>query len=265
MQLIDTHVMMDSLGVMDLEAMAAAGVRALISDAAGGMDVATSAEAAIQYYERTLVGETRRAADYFIEVYTIIGINMFAVPPDYEKIIEQLPAYLGRERVVGVGEIGLEERSSTCPDLGKQEEILKSQLKIAGDYDKPAVLHLPPGERTKWIERYLRIIDEVKIERTNVVITHADSTTTKMIVESGCIAGISVLPMRRITPEDAAKIVADNDINNILISSDTRVRHRSDPLGVPRTAVQMKRLGFKDEDITKVFYDNPKRVFKLKL
>jgi len=202
--------MMDSLGVLDLEAMAAAGVKVLISDAAGGMDVATSSEAAIQYYERILAGETKRAADYFIEVYTILGINMFAVPPDYEIILEKLPIYLQHERVVGIGEIGLEPRSSTCPDLDKQEEILKSQLKMAREHDKAVVLH--------WI-----------------------------------------------TPEDAAKIVADNDINHVLVSSDTRVRHRSDPLGVPRTALQMKRLGFKDEDITKVFYDNPKRVFKLNL
>ena len=265
MPLIDSHVMMDSLGVLDLEAMAAAGVKVLISDAAGGMDVATSSEAAIQYYERTLAGETKRAADYFIEVYTILGINMFAVPPDYEIILEKLPIYLQHERVVGIGEIGLEPRSSTCPDLDKQEEILKSQLKMAREHDKAVVLHLPPMESPKWIERYIRLIDDAQIERTNVVITHADATTAKIITESGCMAGISVLPMRRITPEDAAKIVADNDINRVLVNSDTRVRHRSDPLGVPRTALQMKRLGFKDEDITKVFYDNPKRVFKLNL
>ena len=77
-------------------------------------------------------------------------------------------------------------------------------------------------------------------------------------------AGISVAPMRRITPEDAAKIVADNDLNQVLVSSDTRLRHRSDPLGVPRTAFQMRRLGFSEEDIRKVFCDNPRRVFDLR-
>jgi len=263
MDLIDSHVMMDSLGVMDIEAMAAAGITALIADAAGGMDVATSSDAALHYFDRILVGETTRAADYFVDVHVILGINMFAIPPDYERILEALPRYLQRERVVAVGEIGLEPRSNTCPDLEKQEEILKAQLKIAEEHNKPVVLHLPPTERSKWIERYFRLIDDAGLERDKTVITHADATTTKIIADSGCIAGISVAPMRRITPEDAARIVADNGINQVLVSSDTRLRHRSDPLGVPRTAFQMRRLGFTKEDIRRVFYDNPRRIFDL--
>ena len=263
MRLIDSHVMTESLGLMDLEAMAAAGITALIADGAGGMDYATSAQAAINYYEHTLVGETRRAADYFIDVYVILGINMNAVPSDYEKILELLPDYLNHERVVGIGEIGLEPRSGTCPQLSKQEEILRAELRLAKEYDKAVVLHLPATERTKWIERYLELVDEAHLERGRVVIVHSDAITTKTIAETGCIAGISVLPMRRITPEDAARIVLENDMNRVLVSSDSRIRHRSDPLGVPRTALQMKRLGLREEDITRVLYDNPKRVFDL--
>lgn len=263
MQMIDPHVVMESLGVIDLEAMAAAGITAVITDAAGGTDIATSSGAALHHYERALAGETRRAADYFMDVYVVLGINMFAIPPDYEKILEALPGYLHRDRVVGVGEMGLEPRSTTCPDLGKQEEILKTELRMAREHDKPVLLHLPPMERSKWIEWYFRLIDEARLERGRVVITHADAATTKMITDFGCIAGLSVLPMRRMTPEDAAKIVADNDINRVLVSSDTRARHRSDPLAVPRIALHMRKQGFTEEDIKKVVYDNPKRVFKL--
>jgi len=263
MQLIDSHVMMESLGLMDLEAMAAAGVKVLIADGAGGMDYATSAQAAINYFEHTLVGETKRASDYFMDVYVILGINMNAIPADYEKILDALPKYLKRERVVGVGEIGLEPRSGTCPDLSKQEEILRTEFRIAKEHNKPAVLHLAPTESTSWIERYIKLIDEAGLERGKVVIVHADASTTKIITDAGCIAGISVSPMRRITPENAAKIVAENDMNRILVSSDSRSRHRSDPLSVPRTAIQMRRLGLSDEDIRRVFFDNPNRIFNL--
>lgn len=188
---------------------------------------------------------------------------MNAVPSDYEKILELLPDYLNHERVVGIGEIGLEPRSGTCPQLSKQEEILRAELRLAKEYNKAVVLHLPAMERTKWIERYLELVDEAQLERGRVVIIHSDAITTKAIAEAGCIAGISVLPMRRITPEDAARIVSENDMNRVLVSSDSRIRHRSDPLGVPRTALQMKRLGLREEDITRVLYDNPKRVFDL--
>jgi len=265
MQLIDSHVMMESLGLQDLEAMSACGVKAIIADAAGGMDYATSAPAAINYFEHTLVGETKRASDYFIDVYVIVGINMNAVPADYEKILDALPEYLKRERVVGVGEVGLEPKSGTCPDLGKQEEILKTELRIAKEHNKVAVMHLTSAERVSWIERYIKLIDEVGLDRGKAVIIHSDANTTKTITEAGCIAGLSVLPMRRMTPEDAAKIISENDMNHILVSSDSRIRHRSDPLSVPRIAVQMRRLGLSEEDVKKVLFDNPNKVFNLKI
>jgi len=265
MQLIDTHVMMESLGLQDLEAMSASGVKVLIADAAGGMDYATSAQAAINYFEHTLVGETKRASDYFIDVYVIVGINMNAVPADYEKILGALPEYLKRERVIGVGEVGLEPKSGTCPDLGTQEEILRTELRIAKEHNKVAVMHLTSAERVSWIERYIKLIDEVGLDRGKAVIIHSDAHTTKTITDAGCIAGISVLPMRRITPEDAARIVAENDMDRVLVSSDSRIRHRSDPLGVPRIAVQMRRLGLSEEDVKKVLFDNPNKVFNLRI
>jgi len=263
MQLIDSQVHMDSLFSSDLEAMAAAGITAVIADAAGGVDMASSSQATIQYFERTLGGETTRAAEFFIDVYVMLGIIMTGVPPDYEKVLQALPKYLSRDKVVGVGEVGLEPGSKTCPDLGKQEEILKAELKLAKEYNKTVVLHLPSTERPKWIEWYFKLIEEARLEPGKVVILHSDSATTRMITDFGCIAEITVQPTRRLTPEDAARIVADNDMSRVLVSSDTQLRHRSDALGVPRTALQMRRLSFTEEDITKVFYDNPKRIFNL--
>ncbi len=263
MQLIDSHVMMESLGLQDLEAMSACGIKVLIADAAGGMDYATSAQAAINYFEHTLVGETKRASDYFIDVRVLVGINMNAVPADYEKILDALPEYLQRESVAGVGEVGLEPKSGTCPDLGKQEDILRTELGIAREHNKAAVMHLTSTERADWIERYIKLIDEVGLDRGKAIIVHSDASTTRTITDAGCIAGLSVLPMRRFTPEDAAKIIAENDMDRILVSSDSRIRHRSDPLSVPRIAVQMRRLGLSDKDVKKVLFDNPNRVFNL--
>ncbi len=265
MQLIDSHIMMESLGLQDLEAMSASGIKVLIADAAGGMDYATSAQAAINYFEHTLVGETKRASDYFIDVYVLVGINMNAVPADYEKILDALPEYLERERVAGVGEIGMEPKSGTCPDLGKQEDILRTELRMAKEHHKAAVIHLTSAERTSWIERYIKLIDEVGLDRDKAVIVHSDANTTKIITDAGCIAGLSVLPMRRLAPEDAAKIISESDMDRILVSSDNRIRHRSDPLSVPRIAVQMRRLGLSDKEVKKVLFDNPNRIFNLRL
>lgn len=263
MQLIDTHVQMDALFSADLEAMAAAGITAVVADAAGGKHVVNSSQAALHFFERTLGGETTRAAEFFIDVYVLLGMKMVAIPPDYEKVLEALPEYLSRDKVVGIGEVGLESGEDGRPDLSKQEEVLKAELRLAKEYNKAVVLHLPATERSRWIERYFKFIEEAKLEPGKVVIVHADSATTKLITDFGCIAGISVMPARRITPEDGARIVANSDISRVLVASDTHLRLRSDALGVPRTALQMRRLGFTEEDITRVFYHNPKRIFNL--
>jgi len=131
MKLIDSHLQTDALAVPDLEMMTAAGITAVIGDATGGQYRATSAAAALQFFNTMLEAEPRRLAEFSIDVYLFVGINMFAVPADYEKVLEALPDYLKRERVVGVGEVGLEARSKTCPDLGQQEEILKAELGLA--------------------------------------------------------------------------------------------------------------------------------------
>lgn len=263
MKLVDSHVMIQSIGLQDLEVMAASGVTALVADGAGGMDYATSARAAINFFEQTLVGETKRASDYSIDVYVLVGIKMTAIPPDYREILDALPEYLKRQKVVAVGEIGIEPRSLTCPDLNIQEEILRVELRLAKQHDKAVLLHLPATERTSWIERYVTLIDESGLDRSKAIITHSDAGTTKTIIDAGCIAGLSVLPMRRMTAEDAAKIVRENDLDRILVTSDNNNRHSSDPLSVPRVAVQMRRQGMGEEDIERVLFHNPRRVLSL--
>jgi len=59
-------------------------------------------------------------------------------------------------------------------------------------------------------------------------------------------------------------MVAENGTERLLVGSDTRLTHRSDALGVPRAAVQMRKFGLSEDDITKVLYDNPKRIFNLR-
>ena len=260
MQLVDTHIQTDVLSLPDLELLAACGVTALVADATGGQYRATSAAAALQYYDTTLEGETRRLAQFFIDVYAFVGINMFTVPGDYEKVLEALPGYLRRDKVVGVGEVGLDDRSKTCPDLGRQEEILKAELGLAAEFDKAIVMHLPPEDRMKWLERYFRLIEEAKMPPERVVILHADSAVIKTITGFGCNAAISIL--RGITPEDCAGMVAESGTERLLVGSDARLHIRSDAFAVPRAAVHMRKIGLSEADISRVVYDNPKKVFR---
>jgi predicted metal-dependent TIM-barrel fold hydrolase len=263
MELMDPHVHMDALTKNNLELMAITGIKAVVADGAPSEGLTISASAVTDFYERTLGYDTRRGSDAFIKVYTLLGLNMFGVPPDYEKVLEVLPEYLNRDRVVGLGEIGLDPNSRRCPDLSQQEEILKAELTMARQYDKAVLLHVPSAEKTSWVERYFKLIDEAGLEHDKVVLTHADSSIIKMITDYACIAAITVSPMRRITPGDGAKMLQGVDLGRMLVNSDSILQHPSDPLSVPKTALEMRKLGFTNEEIRQVFFDNPKRIFNL--
>jgi len=263
MQLIDTHVHMDALSKNSLELMAIAGIKAVVADGAASEGLTISASAVTDFFERTLGYDTERGGQAFIEVYSLLGLNMFGIPPSHDKVLEALPEYLIRDRVVGLGEIGLDPKSRRCPDLNLQEEILKAELKMAREYNKAVLLHVPSAERKSWVKRYFKLIDEAGLEHDKVVMTHADSSIIKMITDYGCIGAITVSPMRQITPGDGAKMLQNVNLRSMLVNSDSILQHPSDPLSVPKTALEMRKLGFSDEEVRQVFLDNPKRIFNL--
>lgn len=265
MQLIDTHVHVDSLNWSHLEAMALAGITAVVTQVNGPNSggVAVSPQTLFDLYERWIKYDSLRTRGFLIDTYIAVGISMVCVPTDYERVIEALPHYLTQAKVVAIGEVGLEPNSQTCPDLAQQEEILKAQLKIAEEYKTPVVFHTPFNEKPKWIERYFGLIEEAGLERSKVVIDHADSTVARMITEAGLAAGVTIRPLSKFTPPDAARMMKSVDLDRILLDSDAAIGLGTDPLGVPKTALEMRKLGFKHEDIRKVVYDNAKRIFNL--
>jgi len=54
-----------------------------------------------------------------------------------------------------------------------------------------------------------------------------------------------------------------NALNMMLVNSDNILQHPSDPLSVPKTAFETKKLGFNDEEVGQIFFNNPKRIFGL--
>jgi len=263
MQIIDSHVHMDSLERAALESMSLAGIKAVVADAAPMPGLAPSWQCVLDFFERTLGYETMRGSEFFMDVYVMIGINMFFVPHDYEKVFDSIPDYINRNRVVGVGEIGLEPRSTTCPDLSKQEKIVEFFLQMAKEHDKAVLFHTPPTERPKWVKHYFELTKKAKLRPERVIISHVDSSILKLVTDIGCIAGITVQPWRKIAPIDVAEMLKNADLDRVLIDSDSSLRFGSDPLGIPKTVLEMRKLGFEKQDIKRIVYDNPMKVFNL--
>jgi len=263
MEMIDAHIHIDSVSYQDLALMATAGVTAVISQTYyAHVNVEITSHTIIDLYQRLLKFETWRTAQELIDTYVAVSLNPVSIPSDYEKVLEVIPRYLEDEGVVAIGEIGLEPGSMTCPDLVKQEEIVRAQLRIAKQYNKPVVFHTPATEKEKWVGKCFHLITQEGVDRAKVVIDHADATVAKMISGFGCIAGVTVQPWRNVTPADGAKIALDCPYDRVLINSDCNPL-LSDPLSVPKTAHEMRRLGISKDDIKKIVFDNPCRIFNL--
>ena len=264
MQMIDPHIHIDSRTREDLASMAIAGITAVVTlTYYPHLNLPITSQTILDYFERAINFESWRGKQELIDVHVGIAVNPVSVPPDYNEVLEVIPRYIAEKRIVAIGEIGLEPGSQTCPDLACQKEILRTQLKIAKEHGLPVVFHTPHLDKESWVEQYLDLITQEKVEPSKVVIDHADASVTKKVFDFGCNAGITVQPWRGLEPKDAAMILKDCDLHRVLIDSDCNVTMPSDPLSVPKTALEMKRVGFSQSDIKQVVFENPMRIFKL--
>ena len=263
MEMIDAHIHVDHVSLKDLELMATAGIIAVVSHTYyPHVNVEITSQTIVDFYERLMKFETWRSAQELIDTYAAISLNPVSIPPDYEKVLEAMPRYLEEKNTVAIGEIGLEPGSKTCPDIKVQEEIVRAQLRLANQYDKPVVFHTPITDKEKWVRKYFDLITQEDVDPAKAVIDHADGTVAKTIAEFGSTAGITVQPWRNLSPEDGAKIASTCPHEKVLIDSDCGPL-LSDPLSVPKTVHEMRRVGLSKDDIKTIVLDNPYRIFNL--
>jgi predicted metal-dependent TIM-barrel fold hydrolase len=282
MRIIDPGTDITSLNRHNLEEMALAGIIGLVATL--GTPVRTkamSAQTLLEFYETQIDFQHRRTREYLIDTYVAVGIHPFFVPSDWEKVFKELPKYLKEKRVVAFGETGLDPRSPV--PMATQEEIFKIELRMAKEHNKVVIAHLPqqwqkehtaiadsgvalaPSEQQQWIKKLLELMDDAKFNPGHLVIEHANAPVVKMITDSGCNACISVQPWRNITPKDAARMLQTADLNRTLINSDCGIWLPSDPLSIPKTVLEMRLLNFSDDDIERLVYKNPIRLFNMAL
>jgi len=265
MRMIDPHIHIDSRPREELAEMAAAGITAVVTlTYYPHLNVPITSRTILDYFDRSLKFETWRGKQELIDVYVGLALNPVSIPPDYEVILSALPKYLSEEKVVAIGEVGLEPGSQTCSDLNRQRDILKAQLKLAKERGLPVVFHTPHADKEKWVSEYMELITKEKVDPSKAIIDHANASVAKKVFDFGGNLSITVQPWRGLTPQDAAKILKDCDLNRVLIDSDCNSTMPSDPLSVPKVVLEMRKAGFSEGDINKVVFENPRRIFGLK-
>jgi len=235
----------------DYQAMADAGVVALIEPAFWVGQPRTGVDTFRDYYSSLIGWERFRSSQFGIKHYCTIGLNSREAnnEPLAEQVMEILPLFIYKEGVVGVGEIGFDDQTAA------EEKYYRLQLDLAKEANLPVQIHTPHRDKKKGTTRSMDIAIEQGLDPQMVIVDHNNEETVKEVLDRGFWAAFTIYPFTKMGNERMVEVVRQYGSKNIMINSaaDWGI---SDPLAVPKTAALMKQHGISDEDIRLVTYKN---------
>jgi predicted metal-dependent TIM-barrel fold hydrolase len=256
MKFFDPHIHLTSRTTDDYEAMARAGIAAVVEPAFWVGQPRTHVGTFEDYFLSLLGWERFRSQQFGIRHFCTIGLNPKEAnePRVSGGVIELMHRYLEKDGVVAVGEIGYDEQNEV------EHMIFKRQIELAREYELPILIHTPHRDKRRGTERTIELVRELKFPPELTLIDHNNEETLPLVLESGCWAGHSIYPNTKMDETRMVALVERYGSDKILVNSaaDWGV---SDPLKVPKTAAGMKAAQFSDEIITKVLWENPVRFF----
>jgi len=251
MKFFDPHMHMSSRTTDDYQALADAGVVALI-EPAFWLGQPRTGLASFKDYFSSLVGWERfRSSQFGIKHYCTIGLNSREANNEAlaEQVMEILPLFLQKEGVVGVGEIGFDDQTAA------EEKYYRAQLEMAKEMNLPVQVHTPHRDKKKGTERSMAIALEHGLDPKMVIIDHNNEETVKSVLDQGFYAAFTIYPFTKMGNERMVEIVKEYGPSRIMVNSaaDWGI---SDPLAIPKTAALMKIKGIDLETIRLVTYQN---------
>ncbi|MER5216210.1 TatD family hydrolase [Streptomyces sp. NPDC002838] len=251
MRIFDPHIHMTSRTTDDYEAMYAAGVRAVVEPSFWLGQPRTSVDSFTDYFDALLGWEPYRAAQFGIQHRCTIALNpKEANDPRCAGVLDVLPRYLAKDRVVAVGEIGYD---SMTPE---EDEALARQLELAVEHELPVLVHTPHRDKAVGTRRTLDVVRESGIPPEHVLVDHLNELTVAMVADSGCWMGFSVYPDIKLTEDRVVRILKEHGTERMLVNS-AADWGRSDPLKTRTTADAMLAAGFDDDTVDQVMWRNP--------
>lgn len=200
-------------------------------------------------------------------VYGVIGYHPEFADTTKEEDLEFLEKHINDEKIVGIGEIGLDYYYSK-ENKEKQTELFKKQIEIAKKYNKTIVIHSREA-----LEDTYNILKEENINSLKVVM-HCYSGSKEMALrfkEFNMKFGIGGV----VTFKNAAKlkeVVKSLDLEDLLLETDTPYLtpepyrgKTNEPYNIIYVAKEIAKIKEIDENLVlKITTDNAERQFDLK-
>ncbi|OHB72248.1 MAG: hypothetical protein A2W23_08810 [Planctomycetes bacterium RBG_16_43_13] len=256
MRIFEPHIHMYARTTDDYERMAKAGIEVIVEPAFWLGEPRKYAGTFFDYFDHLINFEHTRAARYGIKQYVTIAMNPKEAN-NYElaeDVLEELPRFLDRENVVGVGEIGFDQITPA------EEDFFIRQLELASQFKLPVLIHSPHLNKLEGIKKNIEILKNMDYDISKVLIDHNTEETTAISRESGAWCGHSVYSITKLTPERAANIVEKYGVERMMVNS-AADWGASDPLSVPHTVDELLTRNFPEKEIEKLVWDNPYNFF----
>ena len=240
MRYIEPHAHMVSRVTDDYLAMVMAGCVAVCEPAFWAGFDRSSSQGFYDYFRQLTDFEPKRAARYQLPHFCWLCIN----PKESEnvalarEVLGIIPQFLARENVLGIGEIGLNKNTRN------ELLILEEHVRLAAEHNQMILVHTPHLEDkwkgTRLILDVLRADARIKPER--VIIDHVEEHTIRMVLDAGFWAGITLYPESKGTPARAVDMFETAGAERLWLNCACDWG-QSDPLAVPKAAVEMRRRG----------------------
>jgi predicted metal-dependent TIM-barrel fold hydrolase len=256
MKLFDPHIHMTSRTTDDYQAMAQAGIVAVVEPAFWLGQPRTHVGSFEDYFLSLLGWERFRASQFGIRHFCTIGLNpKEANQPDLAQgVLDLLPLYLEKEGVVALGEVGFDEMTPA------EERCFAAQVELAREHQLPVLIHTPHRDKKRGTERTIALIKELRFPEERVLIDHNTEETLPLVLATACYAGHSIYPETKMDEQRMVALVKRYGPTRIVINSaaDWGV---SDPLKVPKTAAALRAAGVSEDDIETIVWRNPVAFF----
>jgi uncharacterized protein len=253
MKLFDPHIHMTSRTTDDYQAMAAAGIAAIVEPAFWVGQPRTHVGTFEDYFLSLVGWERFRASQFGIRHLCTIAMNPKEAnnPALVRGVLDLMPRYLEKDSVVAVGEVGFDEMTPA------EERVFAEQVEMAKKHELPVLVHTPHRDKKKGTERSIAVCREVGLPDHLALIDHNNEETLPIVLKtSNCWAGHSIYPNTKMDEARMYALVKQYGTDRIIINSaaDWGI---SDPLKVPKTYQLMKEGGVPEADLETLFWNNP--------
>lgn len=205
-------------------------------------------------------------ADRYDEVYGAVGVHPNSSAGWQDDWIDQLRSLAGHEKVVAIGEIGLDYYWDRSPKE-MQQRALRQQLALAAELDLPVIIHNREADAD-----VLRLLSESSLrdkERPGVLHSFMSTwKTAEAALEMGYYLGFTG-PLTYAKNDELRAVAGRAPVDRLLIETDapflppqTHRGERNEPAFVRLIAAQMAEvLGLGEATVAAMTTDNAACLF----